>query len=139
MKPLRILVMGLPGSGKTYFSEKLKDKLNCAYFNADKLRGMSSDWDFSEKGRMRQSRRMKTYSMFEKDNGRTSVCDFICPTKETRSHFNADYVIWLNTIDEGRYEDTNKIFEVPSNVDYLITEKNAESHIDTVADMINEL
>jgi len=138
MKPLRILVMGLPGSGKTYFSQKLTEKMGCAYFNADKLRKMSNDWDFSNEGRMRQSRRMKTYSMFEKKNGRMSVCDFICPTKETRDHFNADYVIWINTIIEGRYEDTNKIFENPSKVDYLVTEKNAEKHIDIVIGAIND-
>jgi len=99
---------------------------------------MSNDWDFSNEGRMRQSRRMKTYSMFEKKNGRMSVCDFICPTKETRDHFNADYVIWINTIIEGRYEDTNKIFENPSKVDYLVTEKNAEKHIDIVIGAIND-
>ena len=130
--------MGLPGSGKTYFSERLKDKLGCAHFNADKIREMSNDWDFSNEGRERQSKRMKTYSMFEKQNGRTSICDFICPTKSTRSCFNADYVIWINTISKGRYQDTNKIFEPPSKVDYLITEKNAEKHISKIVKILNE-
>ena len=105
--------MGLPGSGKTYLAERLVPILNAAWYNADKLREMANDWDFSDEGRRRQSRRMRTFADFEKENDRYVVCDFVCPTKETRENFDADIVIWMDTITEGRFEDTNKIFISP--------------------------
>ena len=71
---------------------------------------MANDWDFSDEGRKRQSKRMRTFADFEKDNDRYVVCDFVCPTKETRENFDADIVIWMDTIKEGRFEDNNKIF-----------------------------
>ena len=84
--------MGLPGSGKTYLTERLVPLLNAAWYNADKLREMSNDWDFSEAGRTRQSMRMRTFADFEKSNGRFVVCDFVCllytspsPRDRTRS------------------------------------------------------
>ena len=87
--------MGLPGSGKTYLTERLVPLLEAAWYNADKVRTMANDWDFSESGRLRQSMRMKTFADFEKANGRFVVCDFVCPTKETRENFEPDIVIWL--------------------------------------------
>ena len=90
--------MGLPGSGKTYLAERLVPILNAAWYNADKLREMANDWDFSDEGRRRQSRRMRTFADFEKDNDRYVVCDFVCPTKETRENFDADIVIWMDTL-----------------------------------------
>ena len=93
--------MGLPGSGKTYLTERLVPLLNAAWYNADKLREMANDWDFSDEGRRRQSMRMRTFADFEKTNGRFVVCDFVCPTKETRANFAADIVIWMDTIKEA--------------------------------------
>ena len=122
--------MGLPGSGKTWLAERLQKHLDCAWFNADEVRKMANDWDFTPEGRMRQADRMKFYADFEVSNGRTAICDFVCPTKETRSHFNADYTIWVNTIDEGRFEDTNKMFEKPENVDHEITEYLSDDEIE---------
>ena len=87
---MKILVMGLPGSGKTYLTERLQPILKAAWYNADKVREMANDWDFSNKGRKRQSERMRTFADFEKQNGRIVICDFICPTKEAREKFNAD-------------------------------------------------
>ena len=132
---MKILVMGLPGSGKTYLTERLVPLLNAAWYNADKVRDMSNDWDFSDEGRKRQSKRMRTFADFEKNHGRFVVCDFVCPTKETRKNFDADIVIWMNTINEGRFDDTNKLFEEPVNVDFLITEWNESNHKD-IADKI---
>ena len=120
--------MGLPGSGKTYLTERLVPLLEAAWYNADKVRTMANDWDFSESGRLRQSMRMKTFADFEKANGRFVVCDFVCPTRETRKNFNPDITIWMNTITEGRFEDTNKMFEKPTNVDFHITEMNQTNH-----------
>ena len=98
---MKILVMGLPGSGKTYLTERLVPLLKAAWYNADKLREMSNDWDFSNEGRVRQSMRMRTFADFEKAHGRFVVCDFVCPTKETRENFDPDLLIWMDTIDKG--------------------------------------
>lgn len=127
--------MGLPGSGKTYLAQRLQPLLNAAWFNADKVREMANDWDFSPEGRTRQSLRMKSLADYESDNGRIVICDFICPTLQTRKMFNPDIVIWLDTIKEGRFEDTNKLFEEPEEVDFRITEWNDKNHIDIAAEI----
>jgi len=121
--------MGLPGSGKTFLTERLKPLLNAAWYNADKVREMANDWDFSDEGRSRQSKRMKTFADFEKNHGRFVICDFVCPTKATRANFSADITIWMDTIKEGRFEDTNKLFQEPENVDFHIKEWNEKNHI----------
>jgi adenylylsulfate kinase len=120
--------MGLPGSGKTYLTERLVPLLNSAWYNADKVREMANDWDFSNEGRERQSMRMKTFADFEKKHGRYVICDFVCPTKETRANFDADILIWMDTIEEGRFEDTNKLFERPEKFEFHITEWNDNNH-----------
>ena len=127
---MKVLVMGLPGSGKTYLTERLVPLLSAAWYNADKLREMANDWDFSDEGRKRQSLRMRNFADFEKTHGRNVVCDFVCPTKETRENFEPDIVIWLDTISSGRFEDTNKIFQKPESVDFHVTEWNETNHIE---------
>ena len=112
--------MGLPGAGKTHLAKRLHVHLNCAWYNADKVRDMSNDWDFSDAGRRRQSERMNTLATFEGTRGRTVICDFVCPTGETRKEFNADITIWMDTIPAGRFDDTNKIFEEPTEHDFRI-------------------
>ena len=109
--------MGLPGSGKTYLAQRLQPLLNAAWFNADRVREMANDWDFSPEGRTRQSLRMKSLADFESANSRIVICDFICPTSETRKLFEPDVVIWLDTIQEGPFEDTNALFEKPEKTD----------------------
>ncbi|MEC7912582.1 MAG: adenylyl-sulfate kinase [Pseudomonadota bacterium] len=136
---MKILVMGLPGSGKTYLTERLVPLLDAVWYNADNLRGMANDMDFSEEGRERQSMRMRTFADFEKSHGRYVVCDFVCPTKETRKHFNADIVIWMDTIKEGRYEDTNKLFQNPIKVDFHITEWNQHNHEDIAKEILENV
>ena len=131
--------MGLPGSGKTYFTERLVPLLNAAWYNADKLREMANDWDFSIEGRVRQSMRMRTFADFEKSHGRFVVCDFVCPTKETREKFEPDRVIWMDTIDEGRFEDTNKLFEAPKTIDFHIKEWNDHNHKDVAEEILKSV
>jgi adenylylsulfate kinase len=110
---MKILIMGLPGSGKTWLAERLQKRLNCAWFNADEIRKMSNDWEFSEAARMRQAYRMKNIADYEVNTGRTVICDFVCPLEITREVFNADYTVWMDTIAEGRFKDTNKLFQNP--------------------------
>lgn len=113
--------MGLPGSGKTWLAERLQKRLDCAWFNADEVRKMANDWEFDEEARIRQARRMRNLANYEKGCGRTVICDFICPTELTRHIFEADYTVWLDTIEKGRFEDTNKMFENPTQVDYHVS------------------
>ena len=127
--------MGLPGSGKTYLAQRLQPLLSAAWFNADKVREMANDWDFSSEGRKRQSLRMKSLADYESENKRIVICDFICPTSETRKMFDPDIVIWLDTIKEGRFEDTNKLFEKPENIDFRVTEWNDKNPINIAADI----
>ena len=127
---MKILICGLPGSGKTYLAERLQPLLESAWFNADKVRSMAGDWDFSEAGRQRQSLRMKAIADFESSHKRIVICDFVCPTEETRNIFEADITIWLDTIKKGRFEDTNALFEPPLKVDFHIREWNDHNHID---------
>lgn len=119
---MKILIFGLPGAGKTWLAERLQKYIpNCAWFNADEVRKMANDWEFSDDARIRQARRMRSVANFEKGEGRNVICDFVCPTELTRHIFEADITIWVDTIKEGRFENTNKVFEIPAHVDYQIT------------------
>ena len=122
----KFLVMGLPGSGKTYLSKKLSEKLDAIWLNADEIRKKLNDWDFSLEGRLRQSKRMKNMADEYVKNGKNVIADFICPIEETRKNFNADYIIWVDTIKEGRFEDTNLLFDPPKKYDFRVTSQDAE-------------
>ena len=136
---MKILIMGLPGSGKTYLAERLQPLLDAAWYNADVVRKMANDWDFSSEGRIRQSMRMKTFADFEKSNNRYVICDFVCQTRITQENFDPDITIWMNTISEGRFEDTNKMFEKPLNVDFVITEMNNNNHHDLAKEILKNV
>ena len=112
--------MGLPGSGKTTLAKHLVPMYNAVWLNADEVRKDADDWDFSEEGRKRQSLRMSKLANEARDNNRNVVADFVCPTEETRKQFGADYTIWMDTIKEGRFEDTNKMFVPPKDYDFKV-------------------
>jgi hypothetical protein len=136
--------MGLPGSGKTYLAERLKRyiethlnpinenslrpiadaQVTVAWLNADQVRRHYNDWDFSTEGRVRQSLRMRDLA----DEANTDYClvDFVAPLVEMRNNFKADWTIWMDTIDRGRFEDTNRAFVPPEVYDFRITEQNGE-------------
>lgn len=152
----KILIMGLPGAGKTYFAERLKkyleenaqpltamidsDRLSPSmqakvdWFNADEVRKKYNDWDFSREGRIRQSLRMAEFAL--KCTGDYVICDFVAPLPEMRHNFKADWTIWIDTIDAGRYDDTNKAFVPPDVYDFRITEQNAEKWVEFVGEHI---
>jgi hypothetical protein len=130
--------MGLPGSGKTTFAEKLAALLgdNVDWYNADKVRQLHNDWDFSPEGRMRQAKRMKDLATASNKQGRYAICDFVCPTYETQSLFASDIIIWMDTIKEGRFEDTNKIFQRPQEFMFWIDSWDYEDELLDIAYMI---
>lgn len=131
--------MGLPGAGKTFLAEKLKIKLESysktvGWLNADEVRRYYDDWDFSREGRIRQSLRMRDLA----DESNTDYCivDFVAPLVEMRDNFKADWTIWVDTIKEGRYEDTNKIFVQPEHYDFRVTEQDADKWAEFIAEHI---
>ena len=123
---MKILIMGLPGSGKTTLAQMMAPRLNAVLLNADEVRKEANDWDFSKDGRTRQSLRMRSLAETAIGDNRTVVADFICPTEKTREHFGADYTVWMDTIKEGRFDDTNKMFEQPTDYNTRVTSKDAE-------------
>jgi adenylylsulfate kinase len=159
----RILIMGLPGSGKTTLAAALKkyleengdiEKINpmriltkesifitedefrvqVDWFNADDIRRKYNDWDFSQDGRIRQSLRMFQFSM--EAGGDYVICDFVAPLVEMRNNFKADWTVWVDTIREGRYADTNAAFVEPEHYDFRITEQDAEKWAEFIGEHI---
>lgn len=122
----KILIMGLPGAGKTTLAKKLVSLTNAVWLNADEIRKKNDDWDFSYEGRMRQAKRMSSLADKFKKDGNYVVADFVCPTPEARQLFNPDFIIWVDTIKKGRFEDTNQMFIAPTNFNVRVTEKNSE-------------
>ena len=164
---MKILICGLPGSGKTWLAKRLVDYIgNCAWYNADIIRTASNDWDFTSEGRARQANRMKTFADFEASNGRSVICDFVAPSENARLLFKPDYLIWLDTIKEGRvvenkkeeletakdlpfevesleksdsFKDTTKMFETPSNADKIIKSFLSDEEIKSLASEIQNV
>jgi len=134
----KILIMGLPGSGKTTLASKLVPLLKAKWVNNDEVRKAANDWDFSEEGRVRQAKRVADIAEKFKKEGNYDylVADYICPTPQTRKLFNADYVIWVNTIKEGRFDDTNKMFVKPEKFDFEVTTQDAELWANKIVEKI---
>ena len=121
-----ILIMGLPGSGKTTLANELAPMINAKRLNADEVRKEANDWDFSEEGRIRQAKRMAEFALKLKAEGDYVIADFIAPTPKARSLFPADFIIWVDTIKEGRFDDTNQMFVKPKTFDYHVTTQDAK-------------
>ena len=119
--------MGLPGAGKTTLANELAKLIKAKRLNADEIRKAANDWDFSEEGRTRQAKRMFDEALKLKSEDNNVIADFICPTPKARSLFPADYIIWVDTIEEGRFDDTNKMFVKPDKYDFHVTTQDAKN------------
>jgi len=126
---MKILIFGLPGSGKSTLAEPFADLLGGVWINADKVREKYNDWDFTPEGRIRQAQRMKHLADGVVMSGKIAVADFVCPTEQARLEFDPDYTVWMDTITEGRFEDTNKMFEKPASYNYHVANWFDDTHV----------
>ena len=117
-----ILIMGLSGSGKTTLAKQLHKQLPSLWLNADRIRSLYSDWDFSYSGRVNQAKRMVSLANVSEDD--YVIIDMVCPLEEMREIINPDLIIWMNTTQSSKYADTDSIFEPPLNSDITITNLN---------------
>ena len=129
--------MGLPGSGKTTVAKPFAELIGGIWINADQIRKQYNDWDFTPEGRHRQALRMRYLADGIEMTGKIAVADFVCPTEELRNLFNADYTIWMDTIQEGRFADTNAVFETPSKFDYHVQDWFNNTHAELVKVVTN--
>lgn len=125
---MKILIFGLPGSGKSTLAEPFAKLIGGVWINADQVRERYDDWDFSPEGRMRQALRMRYLSDGAVMAGKIAVADFVCPTEAARLEFAPDFTVWMDTIKEGRFEDTNKMFEQPPHCDYHVSAWFDDTH-----------
>lgn len=126
---MKILIFGLPGSGKSTLAKPFADLIGGIWINADAVREQYDDWDFTPEGRMRQAQRMRHLSDGVVMAGKIAVADFVCPTEEARQAFAPDYTVWMDTIKEGRFEDTNKMFQAPPKCNYHVSEWFNDTHV----------
>lgn len=129
--------MGLPGSGKTTLAKPFAELIGGVWINADQIRERYNDWDFSIDGRIRQAQRMKHLADGIEMAGKIAVADFVCPTEKARQEFGADYTVWMDTIKEGRFADTNILFEPPLNVDYHVKDWFKDTHAELMKVVTN--
>ena len=129
---MKILICGLPGSGKTTLAKPFAELIGGIWINADQIREEYTDWDFSMEGRIRQAQRMRYLADGIVKAGKIAVADFVCPTEQARLEFAPDYTVWMDTIKQGRFEDTNKIFEPVLKYDYHVSEWFDDTHKELV-------
>ena len=132
-----ILIMGLPGSGKTTLAGELAPMLNAKRLNADEVRKEANDWDFSEEGRKRQAKRMSDFALKLKNKDLMLQQILYVQHLKREVYFPADYVIWVDTIKKGRFDDTNKMFIKPDKFDFHVTTQDAKNWAPKIFEDIN--
>ena len=121
--------MGLPGAGKTTLAKELAPMLNAVWFNADEIRNnINTHLGFTEEDRIEQARRMGLLCEIVNRADHFAIADFVCPTPETRTAFNADFIVWVDRIKAGRFEDTNQLFVPPEKYDIKIAESGTSTY-----------
>ena len=130
--------MGLPGAGKTTLANEMAPLLKAKRLNADEVRSQANDWDFSAEGRVRQAKRMAEAALKLKTEGNYVIADFIAPTPEARSLFPADFIVWVDTIKEGRFEDTNQMFVNPKNFNFHVTTQDSKKWAPKIVEEIKK-
>lgn len=119
--PVKILVCGLPGAGKTTLTRILAPHLKAVHFNADSVRAvLNKDLGFSLADRIEQAKRMGWLCDQVLSAGHNAIADFVCPTEETRAVFGSAFIIWIDRIEFGRFPDTNKLFTPPIKYDIRV-------------------
>jgi len=117
----KLLIMGLPGSGKTTLAKELSKEINAIHLNADEMRSkVWTDLTFKYTDRLIQAQRMGALSDMLNAQGYDTIADFVCPTDETRKQFGKAFIVWVDRIEQSRFEDTNKLFEKPNNINVHI-------------------
>jgi adenylylsulfate kinase len=140
-KQIKILIMGLSGAGKSELAKELhslfqEQELSSVRINGDEVREANNDWDFSPDGRVRQAQRI--LKIAKKSEDQFIIADFIAPTKETRDIFNADMLIWLDTIKSSKYTNTDVVFQNPKNYQFKVKKKDSKKWAKTIFDKINK-
>ena len=121
---MKILIMGLPGAGKTTLAKELSKEINAIHLNADEMRNkVWTDLTFKYTDRIIMAQRMGALSDALVNQGYHVIADFVCPTEKTRQAFGNAFVIWVNRIEKSRFDDTNDLFEKPSYFDICINNK----------------
>ena len=131
-RTVKILIFGLPGSGKSTLAEPFAELIGGVWINADQVRTQYDDWDFTPEGRMRQAQRMRHLADGVVMAEKIAVADFVCPTEAARLEFAPDYTVWMDTIQAGRYEDTNAMFEQPPQCNYHVNKWFDDTHAQLV-------
>ncbi|ABD72074.1 hypothetical protein Rfer_4388 (plasmid) [Rhodoferax ferrireducens T118] len=126
---IKVLIMGLPGAGKTTLSIELigllkMNRLSVGYLCADNVRAEANDWDFTTEGRRRQARRMQI--KVNELQGDVVIVDALAALPESRAAIGADVLVWMDTTKTGRYADTLAGFIPPANCDFVVSELNSK-------------
>ena len=129
---MKILIFGLPGSGKTTLARPFAELINGVHLNADAVRDKYDDWDFTLEGRIRQAQRMRYLADGVVMADKIAIADFVCPTETARQEFAPDFTVWMDTIKTGRFEDTNKMFEAPPECNYHVSEWFDDTHAELI-------